>query len=461
MLAAMVLLRVFAKPVQPTSSRKYSGQAIVLTWICLLAFVVVLSLLVAKLALTLFPKEAGNATVTTVPLTIKVVERGTFAPTVATILTVKTDDGNYVRQELIPGPDGVAKLDLAPGKYRLAAIGAAGNLQFEVSPPATTITIQVDRSTSPELVSRTVDAPVTPEVRASVPPSETPPAPLKWELLRAAPPEVTALARLGSMLFTASKKDILRSSDGGKTWNDSTSFDRNVNQLVSCGEQIAAAEIVKPDDYKVPIFLSQNGSSWRKTQILPDPGAPYALGCQGKTIVAGDAQGIFVSKDNGTTWDKTSLELAPRAIVAYDAGFDAVGDIFHTPGYCNGQNQKCGRMPNTGALISLARSPTGVIYAGSADGSIQVSFNGGRGFTTHMVSKGDPVKAILVVPGLVMVGGDAGVFRSTDEGTTWTPLSGAPTYVTSLAEDGSYLYAGFTGRASGIARSGMAPHRDK
>jgi hypothetical protein len=55
-LAGMVVLRIFAKPTE--SSRRLhqrSTEAVVLTWLCLAAFMVVLSLLVGKLTFILFP----------------------------------------------------------------------------------------------------------------------------------------------------------------------------------------------------------------------------------------------------------------------------------------------------------------------------------------------------------------------------------------------------------------------
>ena len=145
MLAAMVLLRIFAKPAEPTTP--YSSQAITLTWICLVAFVVVLSLFVAKLYASLFPSSSStDAALRPVPVTIKSVRRGTLTPISNTIFTVKTSDGKYIKQELPPNPSGSVEVPLLPGRYLLSAIGANTDLPFEVTAPITTITIQISDS---------------------------------------------------------------------------------------------------------------------------------------------------------------------------------------------------------------------------------------------------------------------------------------------------------------------------
>jgi TPR repeat protein len=93
------------------------------------------------------------------PVTIKCVESGSFKPAPHTILTIKTADGKYIRQEVPPDPNnGMAQIRLEPGRYLLSAIGASGDLPFEVAPPDTTITVQV--SSSGDLTPPTVDVPL-------------------------------------------------------------------------------------------------------------------------------------------------------------------------------------------------------------------------------------------------------------------------------------------------------------
>jgi hypothetical protein len=93
---------------------------------------------------------------TPVPLTIKAVRQGAFTPTRRTILTLKNAEG-YIIHEVVPDSEGAAKIDVEPGKYSLAAVGAREELKIEVLPPETTVTIQVSASGAPTLVSQTVE----------------------------------------------------------------------------------------------------------------------------------------------------------------------------------------------------------------------------------------------------------------------------------------------------------------
>lgn len=99
--------------------------------------------------------EGKTASPATVPVILKSVKQGTFEPTSRTILTIKTEDGNYVVNEVVPNSQGIAELELIPGKYILSAIGARDNLVFVVAPPRCTFTIQISDSGEPVSVSET------------------------------------------------------------------------------------------------------------------------------------------------------------------------------------------------------------------------------------------------------------------------------------------------------------------
>jgi hypothetical protein len=93
--------------------------------------------------------ETSSMSAATVPVTIKAVRQGSLAATSKTILTVKTEDGRYVISEVVPNSEGIAQLELSPGKYLLSAIGAKDSLAFVVTPTRSTFTIQVSESGEP------------------------------------------------------------------------------------------------------------------------------------------------------------------------------------------------------------------------------------------------------------------------------------------------------------------------
>ena len=90
------------------------------------------------------------------PVTIKAVRAGSLDATSKTILTVKTEDGKYIVNELVPNSEGIAQLELVPGKYRLSAIGAIDALTFVVTPPRCTLHDSKYQSREYPLVSRKV-----------------------------------------------------------------------------------------------------------------------------------------------------------------------------------------------------------------------------------------------------------------------------------------------------------------
>ncbi|MGA8220088.1 MAG: hypothetical protein WB780_00430 [Candidatus Acidiferrales bacterium] len=91
----------------------------------------------------------------TVPVILKSVKQGSFEPTSRTILTVKTGDGQYVVNEVVPDSEGIAQLELPPGRYILSAIGARDSLAFVVEPPRCIFTIQISDSGDPVSLSET------------------------------------------------------------------------------------------------------------------------------------------------------------------------------------------------------------------------------------------------------------------------------------------------------------------
>ena len=77
-----------------------------------------------------------------------------------TILTLKTENGKYIRQELPTGNDGTTEVQLSPGKYLLSAIGAHDDLPIEVTAPSTVITIRVSNSAPLTSLRQSTNVPV-------------------------------------------------------------------------------------------------------------------------------------------------------------------------------------------------------------------------------------------------------------------------------------------------------------
>jgi hypothetical protein len=157
----MVVLRVFASPGSPGAvGNSPSYQAAVLVWMCLFAFVCVLSLLVGKFYFVLFPPAASQL----VDLTPVAVDGDDIDKSAQTIFTIRPTETGPIYNEVKTGKDGTTKIALAAGKYILEAVGSPKALPFEVKPPGTTITVLIGRKDGhPDLSSiSSVTTPQTP-----------------------------------------------------------------------------------------------------------------------------------------------------------------------------------------------------------------------------------------------------------------------------------------------------------
>lgn len=169
------------------------------------------------------------------------------------------------------------------------------------------------------------------------------------------------------------------------------------------------------------------------------------------------AQKIYRSDDRGNSWRAVSPDLT-RGLDRYELpvmgriwSIDAVAKNASTSPYGN--------------IVSLAESPLveGLLYAGTDDGLIQISENGGatwrkiesfpgvpdRSYVSSIVaSSHDPGTVYAAFDNHKMGDFEPYILKSTDRGRSWHSLAGdipAPDYVHALAEDpvdGRLLFAG-------------------
>jgi hypothetical protein len=175
MLAAMVIIRIFAEVIGVSKNRPQSIHGKVLSWISLLAFCFVLLLLIVKFSLVLFndgaaqnptpptaksdaaqgptPKtsqapaptvsgEPEKDSVDRVAVSIKVMRGGALPDVRHAILHVRLPD--YTSIQLAPNDDGIAATQLNEGRFTLSIEGVNGELGFNVAKPQTVITVRVN-----------------------------------------------------------------------------------------------------------------------------------------------------------------------------------------------------------------------------------------------------------------------------------------------------------------------------
>ncbi len=204
------------------------------------------------------------------------------------------------------------------------------------------------------------------------------------------------------------------------------------------------------------VFLSNNnGSSWGtiNNANLTDMSI-QSIGITSNYIFAGGGQGdVFASYNAGASWTAAPINLTTAPVTSFATSGNDVfagtydGGVFYAKDY----NQTWSDFNNgltQNAVWSLAISGTN-LFAGTL-GKIFVSPISSPNWVEHHT--GLPSLAFiyaLAVSGTNIFaagfgGGDGGVYRSSDNGITWTPVSSGITTVSvkSLTVSGAYVLAG-------------------
>jgi photosystem II stability/assembly factor-like uncharacterized protein len=207
-------------------------------------------------------------------------------------------------------------------------------------------------------------------------------------------------------VFAISRNHLMRSTDGGSSWA----------QIVRGITGLSSRLAVAPTDPNV-LYMS----------VLND--------------------GIFRSRDQGWSWDRTNtlaamrkirdVDVSPRSSdVAFATG--SSGGLFRTTD--GGSSWRS--VGSFGAVTALSYSATGRVIVGGSDGKVFISDDDGETWTRPSgVASGEAVTAIASSDATVLIGTRGGrVFRSTDLGTAFSEVgSGLPDeQITSIAMSNEY-----------------------
>jgi hypothetical protein len=154
----------------------------------------------------------------------------------------------------------------------------------------------------------------------------------------------------------------------------------------------------------------------RAQWYLMDSPAPTTLLMNGKNLIAGTYNGIFISKDTGLTWTLANSNLSGACLACGTAGID-VKTLF--------QNRNS-------------------VFAGTSRG-IYISSDAGENWQKTGDNLSDAVNAFAAIGTVLFAGtADSGVYRSSDGGVSWIQTNNGLLCdtVTSMAVIGTNLFAG-------------------
>ncbi|HMZ22773.1 MAG TPA: Ig-like domain-containing protein, partial [Blastocatellia bacterium] len=195
-----------------------------------------------------------------------------------------------------------------------------------------------------------------------------------------------------------------------------------------------------------------HGQSWTKANAgLPPSPSVQGFAQLGANLYLGAfGQGVFRSADNGASWSAANAGLSNLFVntlrtqgAALWAGTD--GGVFRT---ADGVNWSSAGLSNQRVLSLGASADGSVLLAGTNGGGLFRSTNNGQTWTPATAGLSNQVILALTVGNdgaTLFAGTDGGVFRSTDQGASWNAVNtGLPAglSVRTFAVSGGKLYAG-------------------
>jgi len=261
-------------------------------------------------------------------------------------------------------------------------------------------------------------------------------------------PQELQVTPSGSIL-AATERDVFRSTDAGETWTDTQLNSQMLDFAVHPNGTLFAGGAL------IGIFKSTNdGATWVDTNndisdIEVNSVAVVPNGSGGTHVIVGDYSGIFVSTNDGGSWQSVEptampLDYAVTPSAVFAGGFGGV--LRSTDGGLTWANT-----PISGTAQAMAATANGAnVFAGGDPFGVYRSTNNGASWT--LVNSGLTdlrITSLLSPDGTqLFAAGAGGVYLTKDQGDHWSSVStGLTTGVQSLAlsADGATLLAGTSG----------------
>lgn len=248
-------------------------------------------------------------------------------------------------------------------------------------------------------------------------------------------------------LFSGNFTGGYRSTDGGDNWLPMfLPGSPSIISLATHGDDVWAGS------YQGKIYHStDNGNSW---SVAHDGSSfstdVYALAAVGSTVYAGTyGNGVMKSADNGANWEPRTTGLSGSGVISMSlidpnstaSLFAGLGDINYSS---NGGSSWTIVASISASVYGFAHNiQNGYFYAVTSKGFMRADNTSNWSLSNNGLTTLD-LRSIAVdqTTGTIFVGTNSdGVFRSTDNGTSWTHV-GTPVAVFALASSGGQMFAG-------------------
>lgn len=257
----------------------------------------------------------------------------------------------------------------------------------------------------------------------------------------------------GGAILAGTENVIFRSSDAGATWTETNAnvmaHDFTVSPSGSIFACTFSSGVFKSTDGGVTWIESNNNL----TELEVNTVATVPNGSGGTNILAGTYSGIFISTEDGGSWELREVNAMPFDFAVTPDGSGG-HEIF---GGGEGGLWSSTNYGATWALLGLGATARSVVatnngaslFAGGETFGVYRSTDGGASWSLANNGLTDPrIHTLLSPDGMnLFAAGDGGVFLSTDQGDHWTSVGiGLTAGVLSLAmsADGMDLLAGTT-----------------
>jgi len=192
--------------------------------------------------------------------------------------------------------------------------------------------------------------------------------------------------------------------------------------------------------YSNGVYYSTNsGLSWSPSGV--NGNWVYAMASLDSTIFAGTSFGVFRSTNNGTNWTQMLSNTWIYSILIYNSRVfigTSVGGVFISTD--NGVTWEPSSLSNM-AILSFATFGTNIL-AGSRTNGIYISTNNGIDWAQTSLNN-KTVNSIHVISNNIYAGTDvSGVYLSTDNASTWIQTTLNNRSVSSLSSSGNSIYVG-------------------